>query len=314
MCNLDCLHCYTHRFRNLEELDLTEKLRLAREIGESGVEYVNLTGGEPLIHPHLSFILESLSDYDVDKSIITNGTVVSEDIANLLYKTETYVFVTVEGPKHIHNDIRGKWTYEATTSGVELLKRRLGSISIVTTVNKINYRSLYEVVDYAVKIDADELALIPVMPSGRATQTKIFISANEYLEALKKTLERAHEYGLKVSAWCTPWIPSLGLGIGSSFCRNMSGMDIDPAGNVLLCDILDFKITNIRGRRLIDVYSDFRNSVLVKTVRNPPQLPLACKMCNISLGCRGGCFARSYILKGGLNAGDPLCPKLSSAP
>lgn len=308
-CNLNCLHCYTHRFRNLGELSLQDKLRIAKEVGETGVQYVNLTGGEPLIHPHLGLLLETLSQYGVEKSVVTNATAVSYNVVNQLYKTETYVFTTIEGPKHIHDEIRGKWTYDATVRGVELLKRHLGSISIVTTVNKINYRTLHNVVDFAVKVDADELAVLPVMASGRARETKIYISANEYLEALKAILERAREYGLRVSTWCTPWAPLLMKDVEPHFCRDLAGVDIDPMGNILLCDVIDIRITSVRDKNLMDAFREFRNHALVRTVMNPPQLPTVCKACSISWGCRGGCFARSYSTYGELNAGDPLCPR-----
>lgn len=310
-CNLDCVHCYTYRFRKLREVPLGEKLRIARSIGEAGVEYVNLTGGEPLIHPHFRDLVQELHRYGVEKSIVTNATVVKDDVVNLLYKTETYVFATIEGPREVHDEIRGKGSYDATMRGVEKLVKKLSSVSIVTTVNKNNYKHVHEVVDYAASIDADSLALLPVMPSGRALETKVYITSSEYIEAVKKAHERASEYGLKLNTWCTPFAPLLRLDIGYWFCRDMSGMDIDPEGNILLCDILDFKITNITGKSILEVFNEFVNHELVKKVKNPVNIPKECSTCVISYACRGGCYARSYILRRDLNAGDPLCPRIS---
>lgn len=311
-CNLDCIHCYTYRFRKLKELSLSEKLKLARDIGESGVDYVNLTGGEPLIHPHLPILLETLHEYGVEKSIVTNAIAIRGNALETLYKTETYVFATIEGPREVHDEIRGKGTYDLATRGVELLKRGLGAISIVATVNKINYGRVHEVVDYAVSIEADELALLPIMPSGKALETKVYVTVEEYLKALNSTWERAQEYGLKVSAWCTPWAPLLKSNIGFWFCRELTGMDIDPSGDVLLCDILDYRITNVREKSVIEAFEEFRKHELVKDMMNPPTLPKACRTCPISWGCRGGCFARARILRGDFNSGDPLCPRVAS--
>jgi radical SAM protein with 4Fe4S-binding SPASM domain len=309
-CNLDCIHCYTARFRDLGELSLQEKIRVARDIGETGVNYVNLTGGEPLIHPHFPAVLSVLHEYGVEKSINTNATKVHDDIADLLYKTETYVFATIEGPREVHDEIRGKGSYNLAIKGIEVLRRKLSGLGIVTTVNKLNYRRVYEVVDYAASIDADELALLPVMPSGRALQTGVYVSSKEYLEALSSTYTRAREYGLKLTAWCTPWAPLLKKDIGFWFCREMSGMDVDPGGNVLLCDILDHRITSVRDKSVVEAFEEFKNNPLVKSVYSPLKLPEACKTCPILLGCRGGCFARAYVLKKDLNAGDPLCPRV----
>ncbi|MEM0000507.1 MAG: radical SAM protein [Desulfurococcaceae archaeon] len=310
-CNLDCLHCYTYRFRKQRELLLDEKMELARDIGETGVKYVNLTGGEPLIHPHLPRLLEILHEYDVEKSVVTNATAIRESVLDVLYRTETYVFVTIEGPREVHDKVRGKGSYNLATRGVELVRKKLNSLSIVSTVNKINYERVSDVVDYAASIDAEELALLPVMPSGRALESGIYVSAEEYFKAIGNVWERAREYGLEISAWCTPWVPLLKKDIHFWFCREMKGMDVDPSGDVLLCDILDFKITSVKEKGVARAFEEFRNHELVKKVANPLQLPKACKACPISWGCRGGCYARSYMLSNDLNSGDPLCPRIA---
>ncbi|MEM4732832.1 MAG: radical SAM protein, partial [Desulfurococcaceae archaeon] len=184
-CNLDCLHCYTYRFRNLRELPLSEKLRIARSIGETGVEYVNLTGGEPLIHPQFKDIVLELHKYGVEKSVVTNATMVKDDAIDLLYRTETYVFATIEGPREIHDKIRGKGSYDRAVRGIEKIAKNLNSLSLVTTVNKVNYRYVQEVVDYAASVDVDSLALLPVMPSGRALETGVYVEPSEYVTAFK---------------------------------------------------------------------------------------------------------------------------------
>jgi len=310
-CNLDCLHCYTYRFRGLRELSLQEKLKLAKDIGENGIKYVNLTGGEPLIHSHLPQVLLMLHEYNVEKSIVTNATLVRDNIVELLYKTDTHIFATIEGPREVHDKIRGHGSYDLANRGIEVLRKKLSDISIVATVNRINYKRVHEIIDYVVSIDINELALLPVMPSGKALQTRIYVSAGEYLEAIENAWIRAREYGLRLSAWCTPWAPLLKRDIGFWFCREMSGMDIDPEGNVLLCDILDFKITSVRDKSVIEAFEEYRKHQLVRVVNTPPKLPGACLKCPILQGCRGGCYARAYILKHDLNAGDPLCPRIS---
>lgn len=310
-CNLDCLHCYTYRFRGLRELSLQEKLKLAKDIGENGIKYVNLTGGEPLIHPHLPQVLLMLHEYNVEKSIVTNATLVRDNIVELLYKTDTHIFATIEGPREVHDKIRGHGSYDLANRGIEVLRKKLSDISIVATVNKINYKRVHEIIDYVVSIDINELALLPVMPSGKALQTRIYVSAGEYLEAIENAWIRAREYGLRLSAWCTPWAPLLKRDIGFWFCREMSGMDIDPEGNVLLCDILDFKINSVRDKSVIEAFEEYRKHQLVRVVNTPPKLPGVCLKCPILQGCRGGCYARAYILKHDLNAGDPLCPRIS---
>ena len=54
-CDLACLHCCTESAPGKkldDELDAREALRVADDIVRSGVPYVMLCGGEPLIVPH----------------------------------------------------------------------------------------------------------------------------------------------------------------------------------------------------------------------------------------------------------------------
>jgi len=310
-CNLSCKHCYAYRFRGSAELSLGDKLRLAREAGELGVEYVNLSGGEPLTHPHLAPVLEELYEYGVEKSVVTNATMVGGEILRLLSRTETYPIVSLDGPREVHESVRGPGTYDAALRGLRLLRDRVGGVSVVAAVGKLNSWRVHEVVDVAADEGADGVALIPVMPSGRARETGVSVGAREYLSAVLKAAERARERGIHLSLWCTPWAPLLRLGLRSWFCRTAVGVDVAPSGDVLLCDVLDFATSSVRGRSLSEAYREAVSHPLTELVTRPPRLPEPCASCPLAGSCRGGCFARAYLLKGDFNAGDPLCPRVA---
>jgi MoaA/NifB/PqqE/SkfB family radical SAM enzyme len=75
-CDLCCLHCCTESApgkRLPDELDLGEALRLADDIVRTGVPYVMLCGGEPLVSPHFFAIAEALGNAGVELKIETNG-------------------------------------------------------------------------------------------------------------------------------------------------------------------------------------------------------------------------------------------------
>ncbi|MET1159468.1 MAG: radical SAM protein [Thermoprotei archaeon] len=311
ICNLDCIHCYAYRFRSLRELSLEEKLKLAHELGELGLEFVGLSGGEPLIHPHLPHILGVLQKYGIDKSLVTNATIVRDDILNTLYRTDTRVIVSIDGPREIHDAIRGKGVFDRVVANIKKIEKVLGSFSAVIAVNKLNYRVMDRVVETAIKLGADHISLIPVMPSGKALINKIYVETPEYIEALVKAREKASEYGVYINTWCTPWSSFIHGYTGTySYCRTVSGFDIDPAGNLLLCDVIDLVITSTRGRKLTEALEEYYNHPYVKAVINPGKLSEPCKSCILSQTCKGGCYARSYNLGRELNSGDPLCPRV----
>ena len=75
-CDLACLHCCTESApgkRLSDELDVDEAMRLADDIARSGVPYVMLCGGEPLVVPHFFAVAEALGRAGVQLKIETNG-------------------------------------------------------------------------------------------------------------------------------------------------------------------------------------------------------------------------------------------------
>ena len=314
MCNLNCRHCYVWRLRGLRELDLEEKLGLIRELAEINIEYVNLTGGEPLVHPHFTYILGELYDHGIMSSIVTNAIRVSEETARLLGRYSVYVYVSIDGPRKIHDMVRGTGTYDQVIRGVDKLRAHGIPFSIVMAVNRLNYGYVGELVDLAVKLGAEELALIPVMPSGKALSNRLYIGREEYLEALKIADEKADELGYNISLWCTPFAPLIVKSkyITYYYCRTYDVVDIDPAGRLLACDVIDLAISSTRPHGFKKAWKLYVEDETVKELVSPRKLPASCSNCTLRQVCKSGCFARSYIVHGELNAGDPLCPKTRS--
>jgi len=83
-CDLACLHCCTDSApgkRLGDELTREEALRLAADIVASGVPYVMLAGGEPLVVPHFLEVAEALGEGGVRLKIETNGQRFDEAMA-----------------------------------------------------------------------------------------------------------------------------------------------------------------------------------------------------------------------------------------
>ena len=86
-CDLACLHCCTDSApgkRLPDELSREEALRLADDLVASGVPYVMLCGGEPLVVPHFFEVAERLGAGHVKLKIETNGQRVDTAIARRL--------------------------------------------------------------------------------------------------------------------------------------------------------------------------------------------------------------------------------------
>lgn len=310
-CNLRCPHCYASRFEVLSELGSDEKLRVAKEIAELGVEWVAVSGGEPLLDGDFFKLAGLLRELGCGLSVSTNLTLLSEEAARRLSRLEAYVYVSVDGPKWVHESLRGPGTFERLARGVELLRGYGVEFGTVMAVSRLNYRRVREGLELALEFGADSISLIPVMPSGRAAERGLAVSAEEYLEAIKLAEGFARDYGLVVSLWCTPfaYLVSSPKHVRSYFCRSFRVVDVDPSGRLLACDVVDVAVSSVRGRGFAQALAEYQRDPFIRSLVRPSRLPDRCAGCRLASACKGGCFARSMLLRGDPNAGDPLCPR-----
>ena len=311
-CNLNCPHCYAYRLLCEGELSLEEKIKLIHEMGELGVEHVGLSGGEPLIHKDLPLILKELYDQGIYVTMVTNGLAVTKEKAEILRKYDVYVYVSVDGPKRVHEALRGVGTYDKVVRGISTLREVGVEYATIMAVSRINYNYVDKYIEIALNMQADHAAIIPVMPSGKAIKNELWIDASRYQEAIKAAIAKAEKLSYNIAFWCTPFLNVIVSSryAKTYYCRISDTMDISPSGKVLLCDVIDVTITSIKNG-LKQAVMEYYSSKLVSDITNPPKLPSVCEKCPIRTLCRGGCFARSLILYGDFNRGDPLCPLIT---
>jgi MoaA/NifB/PqqE/SkfB family radical SAM enzyme len=83
-CDLACLHCCTESAPGRGasgELDSEEAARLASDVRDSGIPYVILAGGEPLLSPHFWAVAESLGRSGIFLKVETNGQRLTRETA-----------------------------------------------------------------------------------------------------------------------------------------------------------------------------------------------------------------------------------------
>ncbi len=312
-CSLKCPHCYASLYRGREELSLMEKIRLVREMAEIGVEYVGISGGEPFLNPDLPIVLKELREHGIGVSIVTNGTVSNDQLLEQLAGNEVYIYISLDGPREIHDRIRGLGVFDKVIETIEKMRRYGLGYATVMAVNRINYRYSREYVELAIEVGAEHAAMIPTMPFGNARNNNLWVNAEEYGVAINNAVETAKQYSYPLAFWCTPFLPHITSyeKAYNHYCRTTSVVDLSVDGSLLLCDVLDLSITSTRNRRLVEALQEYYRDKHVVEVVYPQKLPRECMKCRLKSICKGGCFARSKALYGGYNEGDPLCPIIS---
>ncbi len=72
-CNMNCLHCYGPA-KNVLALPLDQLLRIVDTLGKLSVEWVVLTGGEPLMVPNIETVMKRITETGAKIGLSTNTT------------------------------------------------------------------------------------------------------------------------------------------------------------------------------------------------------------------------------------------------
>ena len=294
-------------------MNLNDATKFIEEISDYDVEHVALTGGEPFLRRDLKEIIKAIRDHGMRCNMSTNLTYLNQDLAEFLRKYEVYLYVSMDGSKpETYEKIRGHGNWKYFMRGMKLLKEHEVSFSTVMAICKYNYMETKDYVRLAENLGAESSCIIPVLPVGRAKENDVAPSREEVIRSVKLLGEACNELGYGGCIWCytpaellidSPYIYVTGG------CRTDRVIDVDPAGNLLLCDTLDYKIANVKNG-FTNALKEYYSNELVRKVMDP-KLPEPCKSCRLRDVCRGGCYARSLLLRGSLDPPDPYCPLIS---
>jgi radical SAM protein with 4Fe4S-binding SPASM domain len=136
-CNLRCRHCYIGDGLH-QDLPLEKIFKVLKEFEEIQGLRLLLSGGEPLLHPHFWKINEILREFPFRSILLSNGTLITKDIAKKLRVHE--VQVSLDGMKEGHESIRGEGTFEKTLQAIDNLQEANIRVSIATMIHRRNLK------------------------------------------------------------------------------------------------------------------------------------------------------------------------------
>lgn len=312
-CTLSCKHCYAYNYKSERDVTTIEAFSIIDKLSEIGVSWVGITGGDPLLRRDIKKIICRLLDYDIQVSLQTNGLLLERDIISFLSRMDIYVFISLDSSvKKDHEFIRGEGTWGKLLKNLEALRKYGVEFSTVTAINTINFADVGNIVRRASELGASSACFLPTMYSGRAKTNKWLIPSHEqFMKSLRLIKEAAEELDYNTYIWCAPFsIKFLESNrVHLSLCAN--SLDISPGGNLLICDILDKKIANIRDEPVSDILAKLElNSDWLSMSAPIHESP--CIDCKYYTLCNGGCRARGYLVSGSLLKPDPLCPSVAS--
>ena len=168
-CNFSCRYCYAHWERAESVKDLVREEHhvralvqelgrffhsdgAARQFGLSGAQpRLNIAGGEPLLFPSaVQAAAQQARRVGLRASIITNGSLLTEDLCDSLAPHLDMVGVSIDAGRSRNNKLIGRvdsmgrlLDFEALGRNFEVLRRRNPSLAVKlnTVVNRLNWQS-----------------------------------------------------------------------------------------------------------------------------------------------------------------------------
>ncbi len=172
-CNLRCVYCSDGDIAHLRHDDILsyeEIERVTRAAAELGVSHVRLTGGEPLVRPYLSNLIELLTAVPGidDISLTTNGTLLAAQAENLRAAGLRRINVSLDSLKPTRfAQMTGGEKLDAVIEGIEAA-HRVGLSPVKINMVVMPGVNDDEVVDFALKAKDDDwhIRFIEYMPFG----------------------------------------------------------------------------------------------------------------------------------------------------
>ncbi len=319
-CNLKCLHCgSTAGGRRAEELSTREALDLCADLKKSGCRGVALMGGEPLLRKDFFEIAARVRELGMELSVITNGTIHSEEIFAKLKKLKPRaVAVSLDAADPaLHDKIRGlAGAFRKTTDFMNRCLKEGLPVSVITTVHKLNI---------------GELAKLRDLIKGRGIAWQVQTAGGEGGRFSKEFLldpEEFYSVGLFVEAcrreYSPEELPVIGahdLGYNSALLKNVSlyekwdgcqaGISVAGVrsdGGVTGCLAINddkFMEGNVRQKNFFRIWNS-PGSFLYTRGFKQEQAGLNCAACEHIETCKGGCNEMS-LMKTGVSHNDPYC-------
>ncbi len=99
----------------------------------------NVTGGEPFLRPDFFAILERMAGIGFEIYVLSNGTIITAERARRLADLPVHgVQVSLEGPREIHEAIRGPGSFAASLQGIRTLTAAGVKVSLNATLSRLN--------------------------------------------------------------------------------------------------------------------------------------------------------------------------------
>jgi len=301
----------------LQQLDLATLQSVIDDVAAEGTG-VFLWGGEPFLHRDILPFVESIKAHGMYCSINTNGTYLPRDSRRLVDLGVDAIMVSVDGPREIHDRIRGmQGSFQKIADGVKAIREarngngRKPEIIVNTTISPGNQDVLLETYRVVEAMGADRMILSQLWFTteeiGRANEAYFrekfsahapswrgFVADVSALNPVRIS-EQMQEMSLLKGPMDLRFLPDLHPGqvedyyqkpadaFGKSRCLvPWLEAEILPTGEVTPCsDRPDLIMGNVKQERFSEIWNNERYRQFRRAMREDGLFPYCSRCCGL---------------------------------
>jgi MoaA/NifB/PqqE/SkfB family radical SAM enzyme/SAM-dependent methyltransferase len=214
-CNMHCRMCNRWKWikdnpKLAKEMNLAQLQKLFSELKKVGTKKILISGGEPLIREDFQEIIKSIKSNGMEITIVTNGTLMNNKIADVLEKASAETIFSLDGSKaEIHDLSRGvKGTWQRTIEGIKKVvatKKKVdgGKVGINCTIQSLNASDIYNIAEVADNLGVD---FIRFGITHGQSRTSVSYRA---VEELRKAVEKIRNKRFHMKVIASPYLIGL---------------------------------------------------------------------------------------------------------
>lgn len=298
-CNLKCKHCYieSDMSRN-ETMPLEKAKKILKELKQLGIRTIELTGGEPTLHPSFFEILNYSYDLDFDLiGLLTNGTLLNEELISYIaeHKDKIIVQIDLHGSKREYVEwFTGKtFAFDRMKTSIAALASKGVIMRVVASITPLNIDQMDEIAKIAKDAGVFAVGFAPIVPMGRAIQEsdKLLITEQSILLNFSKKFKNLKEhYGSHfIFSMDERNNSSINCGTGTK------SITISPLGFIKLCQMASqpLSMDSLFYKSLEGILKE-NKTLFLSLVNLPSPSPSICSNCENLWFCEN-CILRGII-------------------
>lgn len=297
-CNLRCVHCCVVP-EDRPELDTGEVKRVLEELAAKNCLYVALSGGEIFLRQDLDDILQEAHGLRFTIVLMTNGTLIPEDLIPRLPKLGVgQVNLSLYGDvPDVHDRVtQVPGSFEKTVASVRRLKDSGMRVRIGVMLLTQNAARIRQMAEFAEGLGTVWNIDPTVSPKRDGSTGPLAFRASEsdLAELFEYYEARTGDVKRMVDAWQKEeWLSGRPCAAGTAACA------ISPYGDVFPCGVLRLAAGNVREKPFGEIWEHSEVLRRVRAVRRRDLKPCAtCDLAPYCIRCQGRALAEDGDLLG----------------